>query len=385
MIRILRAILGTINYQNLEPTSRHITFYSEGKSYWPHLKSLLETTLAQTNLSVCYVSSSEDDPGLAITHQRLNTFYIGMGFIRDYFFQTLQTNIMVMTMPDLHQYQIKRSQYKVHYIYVQHSLVSLHMIYRQGAFDHYDTICCAGTHHNQEIRALEKQYGLPEKELLNIGYPRLEELRAESKSIQKIPKNTQPLTILIAPSWGNKGLIESDVAIHMIDELITQGHHIILRPHPQTRKFAKKKTQEIVDKYDSLEQFQYEQCVSNADSLHQADLMISDWSGVALEFALALHKPVVFCDIPKKVNNSEYENIAIEPIEVRIRNRIGVIWDMKSPIVHVIERCLNISRDQINNTKICNLYDYSNKKTIFCEYLEKLIGQQSKACSASLQ
>ena len=28
-----------------------------------------------------------------------------------------------MTMPDLHNYQIKRSSHKVHYVYVQHSLV----------------------------------------------------------------------------------------------------------------------------------------------------------------------------------------------------------------------------------------------------------------------
>ena len=35
-------------------------------------------------------------------------------------------------------------------------------------------------------------------------------------------------------------------------------------------------------------------------SLYQSDLMISDWSGVAFEYAFAFNKPVIFCDVPKK-------------------------------------------------------------------------------------
>ena len=39
----------------------------------------------------------------------------------------------------------KKSKNKVHYVYIQHSLVSLHMAYREGAFDHYDYILCRST------------------------------------------------------------------------------------------------------------------------------------------------------------------------------------------------------------------------------------------------
>ena len=98
-----------INYQNLEPTSRHITFLAKEKVIG--LKKAAETTLAQTNLSVCYVSSSEDDPDLQ-SHINVSALLHWYGLHSRLLFQTLQTNIMVMTMPDLHQYQIKRSQYK---------------------------------------------------------------------------------------------------------------------------------------------------------------------------------------------------------------------------------------------------------------------------------
>ena len=63
----------------------------------------------------------------------------------------MDVDVVVMTMPDLNQFQIKRSRFSVHYVHVQHSLVSLHMIYRKGAFDHFDTVFCS-YHHIAEIR-----------------------------------------------------------------------------------------------------------------------------------------------------------------------------------------------------------------------------------------
>ena len=144
MIKIkqgLSALFGAIGFKNLPQENRKLTFYSEGKSYWPHLEGPLLAILENTDKIVCFVSSSLDDPGLFIEHPRLIKFYIGMGYIRDYFFQTLETDVMVMTMPDLNNFQVKRSHHSVHYVYLQHSLASLHMIYRNGAFNHYDTIC----------------------------------------------------------------------------------------------------------------------------------------------------------------------------------------------------------------------------------------------------
>ena len=51
--------------------------------------------------------------------------------------------------------------------------------------------------------------------------------------------------------------------------------------------------------------------------------MISDWSGVALEYAFGVERPILFMDVPRKVNNPEYERIGLPPIEIDIRNAIG--------------------------------------------------------------
>ena len=53
--------------------------------------------------------------------------------------------------------------------------------------------------------------------------------------------------------------------------------------------------------------------------------MISDWSGAALEFAFGRLRPVLFVDVPRKVNNPNYEALETKPLEVTIRTEIGTI------------------------------------------------------------
>ena len=165
----LKAISDIGKFKNLPREHRRIVFYCEDKNYWVHIKALLQAVLQQTNIPVCYITSSREDIGLEFQHPQLQHFFVGFGETRNNFFKNIDTDVMIMTMPDLNCYQVKRSHHNVRYIYVQHSLVSLHMVYRHGAFDHYDIICCAGSHHKEEVRALEKKYNLPKKVTHGVG------------------------------------------------------------------------------------------------------------------------------------------------------------------------------------------------------------------------
>ena len=368
---LIKAIAGTIGIQGLPKNHRQITFYSEGESYWPHLERLLASTLEETDRSVCYLSSSLDDPGLRVEHRRLKTFFIGMGFVRDYLFQNIDTDMMVMTMPDLQNFQVKRSRHPVHYVYVPHSLVSLHMVYRQGAFDHYDTIACAGPHHVQEMQAIVKNHNLPPKNLLSLGYPHLDRLIEEAKthprSGQKTP--SQGKTILVAPSWGSKGIVESGLGHRLVDELLSLGHQVILRPHPQTIRFASKQVAIIVQQHKGNPAFTFESSVVGQESLHQSDMMVSDWSGAAIEYAFALEKPVIFCDVPRKVNNPDYQEIDQEPIEVSIREKIGTIWDGVSPLAEVMDLCVQKSQGDWQALRKVSVFNQGRADEVFKQFL----------------
>ena len=71
--------------------------------------------------------------------------------------------------------------------------------------------------------------------------------------------------------------------------------------------------------------FEYEKDVAGLESFYNSDIMISDWSGAAIEYAFGLNKPVIFLDIPKKINNHNYKEIDVDPFEVSIREKIGII------------------------------------------------------------
>ena len=60
-----------------------------------------------------------------------------------------------MTTPDIGTYHLK-SIYDTHYIYIPHSLVSLHMSYGSNALDAFDTVFCTGEYQVKELKEIEK-------------------------------------------------------------------------------------------------------------------------------------------------------------------------------------------------------------------------------------
>ena len=71
---------------------------------------------------------------------------------------------------------------------------------------------------------------------------------------------------MIAPSWGPDGIIESGLCKNLISELLDLGHEIILRPHPQTNKFAKEKIDSINYQYKNDSRFSFESDIVDNES-----------------------------------------------------------------------------------------------------------------------
>ncbi len=322
MLKTLKYMAKAIEFMRLPEEMRRVVFYSEGKSYWPLFKGLIDGILDRSELNVCYITSGKDDPGIEYSDNQYKSFVIDNGYVRNWLFENIQTDIFIMTMPDLNQYQVKRSKYPVHYIYIQHALMSLHMAYRQGAFDWFDTVFCAGPHHVHEIRCLEKRYNLKQKKILEHGYARLDSI-IKHKQLKKVGNKIKHA--LFAPTWGPNAAIESGLGKKVVEKLLSFGYKVTFRPHPETLKSSIKKINEIISKYSNNKMFVYDRCVSSLNSFYQSDFMISDWSGAALEYSLGLNKSVVFLDLPKKINNPKYKEINVVPLEVLIREKIGVI------------------------------------------------------------
>ncbi len=359
-----RRLKDLIAFQMVPRRERRIVIYSEGSAYWPHLSEIVYALLDLVDTPILYVSSDPDDPGMSVDQPKLRSFLTDTGSLRNWLFENLDADIAVMTMPDLDQFQVRRSRNPVHYIYVQHSVVSLHMIYREHAFSAFDTLCCAGPHHVAEARALEKACGTPAKRLLEHGYGRLDQIigAADTRASEMANRmGDYPKSVLIAPSWGPCGIIEGGCT-DLIDALLAHNFAVTLRPHPQTCRLAADKLTEICSLYGDHPRFSLERDVSGYETLLSSDIMISDWSGVAIDFAFGRLGPVIFLDVPRKVNNPNYEELLIEPFEVSIRDKIGVVVkpdEIEKIVAHVETMTANSIETRNTLKKIRSDYVYN--------------------------
>ena len=363
-------------FEKLSEHESAIVFYAENKASMNHFKTLIFELTEKMDLEICYVTSVKDDPMLTYTNLKIRSFYIGDGTVRTKFFLTLKARILIMDMPDLEKFHIKRSKvYPVHYIYIFHSMFSVHSYLREGAVDHYDTIFCVGEHHKNEIREIEKIYGLKPKKLIEYGFGRLDTLLVQNEKFQKIDKKSNEL-IIISPSYGKNNLLEI-CGLDLLDILLNSNFKILLRPHFKTLKESKKLIHTILEKFGDNPNFTLEEGIIPSEKFHTSKCMISDWSGISLEYAFTFERPVIFIDVPKKILNPNSTDISLEPIEISIREKIGYVISPANlvKIPNVIKK-INENKslnNQIEKIRSETVYHIGNSAEIGSKYIQELI------------
>jgi hypothetical protein len=314
-------------FENLPDDFKDIVFYSESKNDWPHIGPIIEVLLAN-NEKVTVLSSDKNDLAFKIKNKKFKCFYIGSGIIRILLFQTLDCKILTMTMPDLDALHLKKSKHNVHYIYTFHSLTSSHTIYREDAFDAYDSIFAAGPHHIKEIDKREDLLKLNKKNMYEVGYPRIDQLIQETTLSEK--DSSSEIKIVLAPTWGTSSILENKDTLDILKAIISTNYFIFIRIHPMTVRHNPDLIQKINKIFQNNSNFEIESDLNNKKNLYESDLMISDWSGAALEYAFTQNKPVLYIDTPQKINNQSYQKLDISPIETTIREEIGLTLPIKN-------------------------------------------------------
>jgi YidC/Oxa1 family membrane protein insertase len=80
----------------------------------------------------------------------------------------------------------------------------------------------------------------------------------------------------------------------------------------------------LASKFGDCPGFSVETSTATDDSLLRAGVLISDYSGIALEYAFGTERPVIFLDVPAKTRNPRFRELGVEPVELALRSRIGV-------------------------------------------------------------
>ena len=313
-------------FEKLDKKDRSIVFYLENEYDFIFFKPIVEKLTQEYDTKICYVTSSKTDPMLSSNNKNILPFYIGDGVARSKFFINLKATIMVMTMNDLETFHIKRSKvYPVHYVYIFHSLFSTHYACTGTSFDNFDTIFCTGNYQIMEIQERERKFNLKKKKIVKHGYGRLDALINEVQ-ITNIRKNiSKNKVVLIAPSWGSNGLIETK-GQEIVHILLDSGFDVILRPHPMTIKKSNKVILKIEKEFKDNLNFKLETDIRNIESWFLCDCMISDLSGAAIEYAFAFEKPILYIITPEKI--VQENQIGFVSLEEKIRPQIGEVLSL---------------------------------------------------------
>ncbi len=192
------------------------------------------------------------------------------------------------------------------YVYVFHSLVSPNEMYTKGSFDGFDILLSPSELISEQLKPLISKTA----QVFTTGYllfDKIQKFEYKEKFVNDV---------LIAPTWGSKGLDEIirniDKIKNFVDRLDLKA---IFRPHPMTSLDELKKVPFDIDTDKDL------------DNLHSYKYLITDYSGIALEFFYLTGRPIIFLDVTKKIKRKipvlSKEEKQYVLIENEMRNLIG--------------------------------------------------------------
>ena len=303
----LLSLINFYNFLNLSNKKEKIIFYSESKYYREHFVDLIENLLELKIDNLVYITSDYDD--FIYYKDKLKSYFIPNGFFLHLFFQLIECKMLIMTLANLGD-PIKKSHKCKNYVYFFHSIASTYRGYTRDAFKEYDTMLTIGNFQKVELIEFEKKYNFKPKKIINTGYFFLDHLKNRVEQNKKIKNN-----ILFAPSWNyDKNLFE-DYSIKIIEDLISKGFIVTLRPHPEHYKRSKETISKIIEKFKNISNFSLDRNVSNLSSMEKSEILITDFSAIDLEYVLLFKRPVIHINYEEKnhfKNDNDFSLLSVE-------------------------------------------------------------------------
>ena len=319
----------------LKAGHKQIVFYSERKGFYKYYQNIIETILRKTDIEIHYITSDTKDDVFALESSNFHVYYIGDNRMI-VLMMKIEADLMVMTTPDLQNFQLKRSYVDkdIEYIYVPHDVNSSNLTFHKNALDHFDTIFTSGPKNKAEIAEREEKFNLPKKNLVEWGSSVIDNMKAKyeeivaknagnaDKSSSENTTNAKRPVVLIAPSWQNDNILDSCIE-KILDDLDDSKYEIIVRPHPQYVRHFESRIDELQEKYTSRG-IVFQKDFSSNETVYTADMLITDWSSIAYEYAFSTLKPVLFINTPMKIVNPDYQELETVPIDVEARDAVGI-------------------------------------------------------------
>ena len=314
-----------------------VAIFTDHKRYWNVFEPIMDE-LEKRKQRTVYLTCSKDDPAFNKKYEYITCEFLGEGNKAFSKLNLLNASVVVSSTPSLDVFQWKRSKNVNYYIHVQHAANDISM-YRMFGTDHFDAILLSGEYQVDEIRQLEKMRDIKPRELPLVGIPYMDVMKKRLDAAGPVPPHER--TVLMAPSWGASGIL-SRFGEKLIDALISTGYKVIVRPHPQSYSSEKDMLEKLMSKYTDESKVIWNKDNDNFEVLRQADILISDFSGIIFDFTLVFDKPLIYTDTKYDIRPYDASWIEETPWTFRILPSLGLELneDNVSDIKDLIDRCI---------------------------------------------
>ncbi len=298
MTNLVSDLINFLKFQ--KENNINIGFFCENKNIFEYLKPYILKKSKKKKIII--ISFEKIDLNLPNVLQ----FVFLTNFFREIVFLTLRLKYLYSSTPGLNFTLFKKTKFsKCKYVYLQHSLCSMTMIYSKNAFNEFDGIQAVTNYQFEELNEIKKVNKLKLK-IFKSNYLFLKEKYLNYSFETK--KN-----ILIAPTWNTNFY---KLGFHKKLSYLLNKNNISfdLRPHPMSIKNDEIKLEELnnleinINIKPNLNFFEYQ-------------ILISDWSGLFIEY-FVINKKVLLVNSEKKVLNKEYMSLPNQPAEVRLREKL---------------------------------------------------------------
>ncbi len=361
-----------------------IVFYSEKNGFYKYYQNIIEELIRRTNIVIHYITSDPNDEVFKMESEQFKPYYIGENRLI-VLMMKLEADIVVMTTPDLENFQLKRSYVKKDalYIYVPHDVNSSNLTFHKDALDHFDVIFTSGYKNKAEIAEREDKFELPKKELVEWGSSVIDNMiLAYDKMVQEDSEKSEQKTVLIAPSWQKDNIMDSYIE-EMLDQLKNTSYRVIVRPHPQYVRHYGARIDALAEKY-APDGIIFQKDFSSNKTVYTADLLVTDWSSIAFEYAFSTLKPVLFINTPMKVVNPDYQELSEVPIDIELRDEVGISLDADklSQLNSSVDTLLHADRFSVESMQQLRekyIYNIGNSGKVGAKYIiDRIIALEKK-------
>ena len=300
---IMRIKLGLgVNINELKKSKKiNYVIFSDHKRYWNVFEPICDE-FERRGIEVYYWTMSDDDPAFNKEYKYVKCEFIGTGNKAFAKLNFMNAKVCLSTTPGLDVYQWKRSAEVEKYVHVFHNPGVNTGGYKMFSLDYYDVVLAVSEEQTLGFKELEIKRNLKKKEYYIVGSTYLDALLMKSK---KLPKtiNSVPV-VLIAPSWGENCMFEK-YKFTIIEKLKLLNCKIVVRPHPQMYTANAKIMKEFEQKYNQDSSVEINKDNDNISILNQADLLITDFSGIIFDFVLIFHKPAMYMNVNRDLSTYE--------------------------------------------------------------------------------